>query len=202
MPPKEKAAKEEWGEPKIKWGKSRARKLLYKDILDGRVPRKAKDKNNKSTKPKLKEIYEMRPEYKEYHYSKFSSRVSGVRKIIDEKEDRKMFDKEALANYISNHEVSHVSHKGYIQWQGSKAQEKALEDIRSNVHNTMKWNDWYDERSDFYENFTCHVFKEKIRQEIRAKKYLYTLEMRGKDKKNRKRNEERFVDHTNEPVVE
>ena len=175
-----KSKKEEWDEPATKWGKSKARKLLYKDIMNGQVPRTAKDANGKSTM-KLKDIYEMHEDYKKYHYSKFSGRVARMRSLIDERESRKDLDQQAFDNYVSSHQISFFSHKGYIQWQGSDAQEFALEDIKNNVHNTTKWKVWHGQRREFYEHFPLDAFRDKIKQEIRTAKYLHTLEVRGKD---------------------
>lgn len=149
-------------------------------------------KVNRCSKCKVT-IYEMRPEFQQYHYSKFSSRLSALRKTIDEKEDRKRLDQEAFDNYVANHPVSLVSHKEYIQWQGSDAQELALEDIQQNVHNTTKWKVWHGLRREYYENFPQRVFADKIRQELRTAKYLHTLlKARGKDTRKTK-------DMTNEP---
>jgi hypothetical protein len=58
-------------EPTIPWKKSKAKKLLYKDVLTGVVPLEAKGEDGKSTM-ELKAIYEMRPEYSVFLYRKFS----------------------------------------------------------------------------------------------------------------------------------
>jgi hypothetical protein len=62
---KEEEENEAFKEPTIKWKKSRAQALLYQDIKEGWVPLHAKDDNGKSTM-KLKDIYDMHPEYAEY----------------------------------------------------------------------------------------------------------------------------------------
>jgi hypothetical protein len=99
--------------------KSRAKQLLYNDIKEGRVPLEAKDSSNKSTMP-LKDIYNLHPtEFSKYHYSKFSSRVSSLRKTTKECNGRAVLDQEAFDNFIARHPVSLYSHKGYIQWQGA-----------------------------------------------------------------------------------
>ena len=179
--------KEDWDEPKPKWRKSKARKLLYLDIVEGRVPRTAKDENGRLT-AKLKDIYNSRPEFQQYHYSKFSSRLSTLRNTIASKDSRKDLDQEAFDNYVANHPISYFSHKGYIQWQGSDAQELALKHIQENRHNEGKWKDWHEEYPEFYQNFELSVFKDKIRQEIRTAKYLHTIEVRGKDVRKTKGN--------------
>jgi cobalamin biosynthesis protein CobT len=68
-------------EPSIKWVKSEAKRLLHKDILEGRVPAKAKDDNGKHT-ANLKDIYVLCPEFRLYDYSKFSSQLSSLRALI------------------------------------------------------------------------------------------------------------------------
>ena len=73
---------------------------MYQDIKEGLVPLHAKDKDGK-TIMKLKDIYEMHPEYAEYDYSKFSSRVSGIRKIIQDCVGRAAVDLEAFNNFKS-----------------------------------------------------------------------------------------------------
>ena len=121
---KKTSGKEDWDEPKPSWGKSKARKLLYLDIMAGRVPRQAKENGRQTAK--LKDIYNSRPEFQKYHYSKFSSRLATLRKAIDEKESCKILDQQALENYVANHPVSYLSHKGYIQWQGNFGELRAI----------------------------------------------------------------------------
>jgi hypothetical protein len=41
-------AKEKFKEPKIKWGKSKARDLLFQDLVDRKIPRQAVNEHNKS----------------------------------------------------------------------------------------------------------------------------------------------------------
>ena len=66
----------------IKWQDSKARKILYNDIVKNIIPLEAKDAHNKSTM-KLRDIYNMHPEeYHQYDYTKFSSRLSSLRAIV------------------------------------------------------------------------------------------------------------------------
>ena len=140
----------------------------------------AKDENGKATM-KLKDIYDMRPEYAKYHYDKFSSRLSSLRKTVKDCIERQKLDQEAFDNYKRNHkEVAYYSHHGYIQWQGSKAQELLLQDIEDGRHLEGKMNLWA-LRPQYYENFPLKVFRDKLNQELRTAKYLYTLRERGKD---------------------
>ena len=168
-------------EPKVKWEKSKAKQLLYKDILEGRVPRNATTADGKSTMP-LKSIYELRPEFQEYLYSKFSSRLSSLRKTIKDRSYRANLDQEAFDNYKANNPVpAAFSHKGYIQWQGSEAQALCREDIEHGLHKSMSRMELFGSRSEYYKNFPLKEFRDKVRQEIRTAKYLHTLAVKGKD---------------------
>ena len=74
----QKEGKKPFKEPKISWHDSKARELLYQDIMDGKVS----VENERLGGTKLQEIYEMHQEYHLYDRTKFSSRVSILRKAI------------------------------------------------------------------------------------------------------------------------
>lgn len=174
--------KKEKEEPKIKWESSNAKKLLRKDILEGRVPLQARDEGGRSTM-KLETIYKMRPEYAEYRYSKFSSRLSSLRKTITDWKNRASLDQEAFDNFKQNHPTTNPFSRrgGYIQWQGSDAQKLLKEDIEDGRHLSMSKVDLHSSRVEYYENFPLDVFRDKLNQEIRTAKCLHTLEVKGKD---------------------
>ena len=97
-----------------------------------------------------------------------------------------MLDQEALDNIVANHPPSFHSHKGYIHWQYSEAQELLKEDLEAELHKTMSRMDLYGSRSEYHENFPLKAFRDKVNQEIRTAKYLHTLEVRGKDTRKKK----------------
>lgn len=149
-----KAAKASWPEPKPRWSKSKAHKLLvlHLDTIQGRMPRVAKDESGKLT-GKLKEIHASRDKFKAHHHPKFSSRLGSLRKQVKEKETRKQLDQDAHNNYCANHPVSLFSAKGYIQWQGLDAQALALEHIEQKKHCSTKWSLWHGEHPEHCKNF-------------------------------------------------
>jgi hypothetical protein len=166
-------------EPTIKWRKSKAKKLLYRDMMEGRVTLD-KDDLLDDEKMTLREIYVLRPEFGEYHYDKFSGRVSTLRKAIKAANSRAAQDQEAFDNFKARHPPSLLSHKGYIQWQGSDAQKQVLEDIEEGLNETMAKMELWEFRSVYFENFPLKEFRDKLNQEIRTAKYLHTLRVRGK----------------------
>jgi hypothetical protein len=135
---KRKAAKEneKFKEPKVKWKKSKARRLLCKHIVEGEVPPDATDADGRSTM-QLSDIYLMHPEFAEHDYEKFSSRLSSLRKIIKDCDNRAQTDQEAFENFKNNHPVSLFSHEGCTQWQGSESQELLLQDMEEKSHETL-----------------------------------------------------------------
>jgi len=175
---------EEPEEPKIKWKHSKAKALLQKDIMEGRVPLVA-TQNRRSTMA-LRTIYDSRPEFAEYQYSKFSARLASLRKTIKDRNDRAALDQEAFDNFKQNHPVSVSSAHGYIQWQGSEAQRLCQEDLANKVHDTMSRMDFWASRREYYENFPLNAFRDKVSQEIRTAKYLHTLKVKGKDGRKKK----------------
>jgi hypothetical protein len=59
----------------------------------------------------------------------FPSRLSLLQKIIKDANNQAQANQEAVENFKNNHLLSLLSHKGYIQWEGSKAQELHLHDM-------------------------------------------------------------------------
>jgi hypothetical protein len=85
--------------PKIKWRKSKAKSLLYADVREGRVPPDA----HGPWKMKLDNNYNSRPEFKEYHRSKLSSRLSNIWQTIRAANNRASMDQEAYNNFKATH---------------------------------------------------------------------------------------------------
>jgi hypothetical protein len=126
--------------------------LLYgKDIMANRVPSEATYENRKSTM-QLKDISLMHAEYSQYPYSKFSGQVSSLRSIIKDRNNRVGEDKQHFVECLKNHPGSAFSHKGYIWWQGSEAQELTKKDIADNLHVTMGKQGMYGLRPAYYDN--------------------------------------------------
>ena len=172
-------------EPKVKWKRSEAKRLLYKDLKEGTLPLFAMV-DNKYTHPRTDQIYQMRPEYQKYDPAKFSSRLASVRKTVRECNDRAAADRVAFDRFKNHNPVSHYSHKGYIQWQGSEAQTLARQDIKDGKVEELGFADLHSLRAEYYTNFPLSVFRDKIRQERRTAKYLHTLEMKGKQQGRKK----------------
>lgn len=173
------ARKETWDEPKIPWKKSEAKKQLYELIMNGEVPLQATDVNGRSTMP-LSMIYLMNPEFRKYHYSKFSSRLSSLRKTIVANIGRSEEDLKDTTSFVQNHPASLHTHRGEIQWQNSRAQQLLLYDIKRKYLDEHSFAELYLSRPEYYKFFELKPFRKKFDQEINTAKYKHTLKVKGK----------------------
>jgi hypothetical protein len=166
-------------EPKVKWKKSKARRLLHKDIVEGEVPSDAAGVDGRSAM-QLSHIYLMHLEFAEHECEKFSSRLSSLRKIIKDADNRAQADQEAFENFKNNHPVSLFSHKGCMQWQGSEAQELLLKDMEEKSHETLGKKELCGNRREHCKEFPLSAFRDKIHQEQRTAKHIHTCVAMGK----------------------
>jgi hypothetical protein len=168
-------------EGKIKWKDSEARQILYKDVKERVIPLEAKYNDGTPTMT-LEEIYASRPEFAAYDYNKFSSRLATIRNTIKQLEERTDADEAAFATFADNHPVSHYDRKGHIHWPGSRSQELAKADIEAGLLQ-QGYKPLYGSRPEYFMEFDFETFSDKVRQEIKTKKYLHTLKVRGKQHK-------------------
>ncbi len=94
-----------------------------------------------------------------YDPDKLPERLVRLRQSIRDANNRADEDLQAFRPYKKNHKPALFSHKGYLQWHGSDAQEQIWDDIKAES--------------------TLAVFKLKVAQEIRTQKYLDTIKERG-----------------------
>lgn len=165
-------------EPKIKWQKSQAKKLLYKDIREGRVPLESQHLDPDGIH--IRSIYISRDEFMLYSYPSFSGRLSSLRKTIKESNERAEIDKKAFDDFKSRHLPSLQSSMGYAQWQGSEAQQQLKQDLKDKLHLTMSKSDLFFSRECYWAGFPLSAFRDKLYQEIRTSKFLHTLKEKGR----------------------
>lgn len=169
-------------EPRIKWKDSRAKRILYEMLMEGIVPVREEDEDNPVMS--IKEIYMLHEDFALYDASKFNERLQRLRNKIIDLDNRASDDLKAFENYKKNHEPAKRSHKGYIQWQGSCAQELLWEDLEGYLKDgAMKPKDLWMSRPEYRDEFPLDAFRDKIKQEIRTDKYIRTLEAREEAKK-------------------
>ena len=173
---KQELENKEPAEPRTKWKKSKAAQMLYQDILVGDVSVKAN-----MEKEDIDNIYNMRTEYKEYKRCKFAERLESLRKTIFERNNRKREDEEAFENYLAHNEVSKVTKRGRIQYQGSLAQKLLLADMEAELDKFMGAKALWQSREE-YKEFELKAFRDYMAQERRTKRYLVACKEDGKFK--------------------
>ena len=160
-------------EPEIPWAESKTRELLLQDIIDEVVPREPCSSMPSQT------IFTSRPEYAEYGYEKFCSRLSRLRVQVKREVKRSDDDLAAFNNFKANNIAHAVTAHGYPEWEGSDAQKQLKKDIDDGYHDLLEPKELWLFR-EVYDDFPLVVFKDHIYQEVKTRKYLHTLEVKGK----------------------
>jgi hypothetical protein len=127
----------------------------------------------------INEIFSLSKEFALYDPEKFKSRLESLRERIVGLDKRAKDDRKAFDVYNKNHKVSHFSHKGNIQWQGSDAQELIWDDIEVGKLETMTKQELWESRPEYKEEFPLFAFRKKIKQEIHTCKYVRTVRKKG-----------------------
>ena len=162
-------------EPDVPWQDSAAKSLLFEDLMNGDVPLEAGNGG-----PTARQIYESRPEFIEYHWSKFTTRLGALCKFVKERLDRAKDDEECYLNYIHNHEPATHDASGEPVWEGSDAQRLLKLDMDANYLDNHTIRDLFYHRDEYSRNFTYRKFYKHVHQEIRLRKYENFLELKAK----------------------
>ena len=168
--------REDFEEPKTKWGNSMARKMLYDDIANEIV---RFDEENMPLMT-LEDIYSMNPEYSKYSFERFEERLLSLHEIFLESKSRAREDYAALELHLAQHPISFLTFQGMIQWQGSDAQKLAEEDVDNDLQIKLGYRGLYNKRPEYYDEFLFDVFKDKVRQVVRTKKYVEYITIKRK----------------------
>jgi hypothetical protein len=148
--------------------------VLNNLVMEGAVPMK------EDGLMQARDVYIMDPAFAEYDYNTFKAGLNRIRKNIIELDSRADEDLEAFRNFKQHHKPSLFSHKGYIQWQGSTAQELLWDDLDAYLKDpTKKPKDLWLSRDEYKYSFPLEAFRDKIKQEIRTEKYLATRRARA-----------------------
>ncbi|CAB9506772.1 hypothetical protein SEMRO_278_G106580.1 [Seminavis robusta] len=159
-----------------------ARILLYKEIAEGRIPLDEKEMGPAEVWCTYHDTLEFQMDGVEFN-DNFATRLSSLRAIVKRDQGRAANDRKALEKAMKNHPVQELNHRGEPQWNGSLAQALLQQDMAEGKHETMRPSELWEARPEYKEAFSRKDdFRWKIRQEIRTKKYLYTLEYRAEEK--------------------
>lgn len=116
-----------------------------------------------------KDVYKMRPEYKQYDQDRFCANVKALRERIDKYQAKADADSRALAHDRILHPPPATNHKGYPRWCDSDAERLLKQDMDAGKHLTMKPKDLRKTRSE-YLAFPPKTFRDHIHQESRNRR--------------------------------
>ena len=110
-------------------------------------------------------VYLMRPQYATFDHRKFNKRLESLWKSAGKLLSRVEEDETRVEAFVLKHSISLLSHKSYVQWQGSDAQKKLQIDISDNKHCTMRKRDLYGSRPEYSDHFPLKAFRDFVNQE-------------------------------------
>ncbi|KAG7339198.1 hypothetical protein IV203_013229 [Nitzschia inconspicua] len=111
----------------------------------------------------LEDVYSIDPELALYDYSILKNRLNRLRNKILELDRRADDDLIAFNNYKMNYKPSLFSHKGFIQWQGSSAQEHLLDDLEDYVKDpSTKPMEVWKSRPEYMNEFLLDGFRDVV----------------------------------------
>jgi len=158
------------------WRYSKTKKMLEKDIIDGKI-------GSIANGMKPKDVHSMRSEYKKIPYKLFVSRLYTLRKKYEELQKNAEADAAALSHDLALN--IRVNSKPYPRWQGSEAERLLKEDVDSGWHMLMYPRD-LQESHPAYAPFPGKVFSDHIQQEARARRERPYWLARRKEKEEEK----------------
>jgi hypothetical protein len=141
------------------WGDGcHAKEILRQYIIDRKVTRAMKSR----------EVYEMRPEFQQYRFARFSDNLRNLFDVLERNDKRAEADAAALAHDRTIHPVGPETAKGcgYPRWEGSDAQRLLKMDIDAGRNKEFKPKELHKSRME-YQAFPLHVFRDHIYQETR-----------------------------------
>lgn len=159
------------------WHTSEAKKLLENDLISGKIPL---HNGNDGMEPK--DVYLQRPEFAEFSYEYFRDRLRAIRNQISEKKSLASTDSIALSNDQRIHPRSTHNSRGEPRWEGSIAEQLLKSDVSKGRHTTMRPQDLYQSRPEYYNNYPLSVLRKHIDQEVRRQKTRTMREEKNKPK--------------------
>jgi len=161
-----------------------ARILILNELKDGRIPLSTKKMGPAEVYCNYAGTFEFKIEGMEYGDT-FIRRLRSLRQQVKRDKGRARSDMKALMIAMKNHPAPSLNHRGEPQWNGSAAQRLLKEDIAAGKHLAVGFKPSklrLDVNRPEYRAFSVDTFRWKVQQEVRTKKYLYTLKYRSDEK--------------------
>jgi hypothetical protein len=140
----------------IPWNKSQAKKILYGDIVDGKV----------TERMHYRMVYIMHSEYQQYAQNNFRTNLKNLLKSIRNNQEAANISHAALLQDMMILSTRPERLQGPKRWDGSRAQQLLKDDFTNGVHTTMKPMQLWLLREE-YQEFSLDRFRNFINQEKR-----------------------------------
>jgi hypothetical protein len=158
----------------IDWFSSKARAILLEDLEPGGIL----DGQDHLKPAELFGYYKTMGEFKDVVIQQFTKRLVDHRKQASVSSGMADRDAEALKNDIKVYPRRPKNARGEPVFDMHAAKELLREDIKNDLHKTMKPSALQNLRPEAYGCFTKEIFKQRIYQEVRRKKFLHFLEIK------------------------
>ena len=171
----------------IQWRSSQAKAIILEDLKNGKLPLDEKKVSAKQAWT----VYQKLPEFQGVCYEQFKDRLSDHRRAVQKKTTQ--YEREELAFQhdciIHPRDETH-DRRGNLIFSRHPASALLREDLNNGAYPRMTPSELWNSRPE-YKLFSLHVFKGRIYQEIRYKKFCNWCE----SKRNKKEEEKQARDY-------
>lgn len=156
----------------IAWVNSKAKKIILLDLQEGILPL---DSAEVSAREAWDKVYGKMIEFQDVPYEQFRDRLNSHRNQVTLLENQSFEGELALAHDRLLHPRQTHNHRGEPVFDLSSAKLLLREDVKNELHTTMDRAELQASRPE-YMCFNIKVFKDRIYQEVRRKKFIAYLE--------------------------
>jgi hypothetical protein len=155
----------------VPWKLSTAKEILKDEILMGNVTKETS----------WLDVYNSNPQYQQYETKNFRVNLKNLLISLDKKEERAIWERDAVLHDRILHPRSQLTNRGYPFWDTSAASGFLRDDVKDELHKTMSVDQLWRSRV-AYQQFPRNVFGQHILQESnRVLKKSYWLNKRKKN---------------------
>jgi hypothetical protein len=156
----------------VKWRFSKAKELLYNDIIGGLV---MEDSD-------YRVVFTMRPEYQQYELVNFRCNLKNLLAAVRLKQGAADSDRSSFSNDVMVLNLRNQGRPAELQWNTSEAKLLLKADITMELHKHMKPIELWRHR-EVYQQFSLKTFRKHIYQETRSRiETSYWLEKQKQSK--------------------
>lgn len=163
----------------IDWFNSPAREIIMEDLQEGIL---SLDENVTSAEEAWDTCYRHIAEFSSVVFDQFKARLKDNRRQVQALLNRSEMEARALVHDRQLYPRQMHNDRGEPVFDLREAKEFLRKDVKANRHITMKPSEFQRTRT-AYMAFKPRIFKDRIYQEVRRKKYLYYLEKKHAEKK-------------------